>query len=394
MSAPTGATEDNPSYYANMLDLPDGTVLHSNFASQLFIYQPAGTPLAAGKPAITSITQNADASFHVVGTRLNGISEGAAYGDDGQMNSNYPLIRMTDSGGNIYYARSYNWSSTSVMTGTSSVSTEFTLPPGLPTGMYSVVAVANGISSDSVPLTVAPIAIGLPTTIPEQNATVTGTLTLPSISASDTVISLASSITSQVSVPTTATITAGQSSVTFPLTIMDDGLLTGTAAGYNFGILRRLPGRFVHDDRYGIRQRGVEGRACWRFPFNGNLWRPICADERFILPFQYGQRDPFLVCQQNSVLAYAHTFVWNPGRRRKHCRFLLLQLRGEYLGNGGADRHNFIYEHYNQRNREHDAPGQPHGVRFGGSDGHRLQYRRLRDFWGPLLASNHFIYCF
>ncbi len=131
-----------------MLDLPDGTVLYSHFGDQLYDYAPTGSPLASGQPAISSIQPNGDGSFHLTGTQLNGISEGAAYGDDCQMASNYPIVRLTAANGDVYYARTYNWSSTGVMTGTTPVTTEFRLPAGLPLGTYSLVAVANGISSD------------------------------------------------------------------------------------------------------------------------------------------------------------------------------------------------------------------------------------------------------
>jgi uncharacterized repeat protein (TIGR03803 family) len=140
-----------------MLDLPDGTVLLSYFNTQLYVYVPDGSPLVAGKPTISSITQNADGSYHLVGTGLNGISEGATYGDDAQMNSNYPLVRMTNGfTGNVYYARTYNWSSTGIQTGDTPITTEFALPPGLPPGKYSLVVVANGITSDSLAFYVGP----------------------------------------------------------------------------------------------------------------------------------------------------------------------------------------------------------------------------------------------
>lgn len=147
VGAPVGASDNIPCYEAIMLDLPDGNVLYSHMGTGLYVYQPSGSPLAAGKPVISSITQNVDGSYHLIGTGLNGISEGATYGDDFQMNSNYPLVRLT-SGTNVYYARTYNWSSTGVMTGGQVVTTEFRLPPGLPAGPYSLVAVANGIASD------------------------------------------------------------------------------------------------------------------------------------------------------------------------------------------------------------------------------------------------------
>jgi hypothetical protein len=138
-----------------MLDLPDGTVLFSTGGtSQLLVYKPDGPPLAAGKPAIISITTNADGSYHLVGIGLNGISEGAAFGDDGQMASDYPLVRLTNNtSGLVYYARTYNWSSASIQTGNTPETTEFTLlnlPQSLPAGTYSLVVTANGIASDPV----------------------------------------------------------------------------------------------------------------------------------------------------------------------------------------------------------------------------------------------------
>ncbi len=149
-------------YATTMLDLPDGTVLFCDLDLQLYVYQPDGSPLASGKPAISSITLNADGSYHLTGTKFNGISEGAAFGDDDQMDSNYPLVRLTNSVGNVFYARTYNWSNTGVMTGNTPVTTEFSLPPGLPLGQYSLVVVANGNSSDPVAfVTLVPLQIAL-----------------------------------------------------------------------------------------------------------------------------------------------------------------------------------------------------------------------------------------
>lgn len=137
-----------------MLDLPDGSVLLSQGTYQLYEYVPDGSPLPAGKPWITIISANADGSYHLVGNNLNGISEGATFGDDAQMNSNYPLVRMTNnSTQQVFYARTYNWSSTGIMTGSTPVTTEFTLPASVFAGggtNYSLVVVANGIASPSV----------------------------------------------------------------------------------------------------------------------------------------------------------------------------------------------------------------------------------------------------
>src|SRR5205085_9880711 len=82
-------------------------------------------------------------------TGFNGISEGSEFGDENENDSNYPLIRLS-SGGLVYYARSYNWNSTGVQRGTAPDTAYFSLANSTPNGTYSLVVVANGISSDSV----------------------------------------------------------------------------------------------------------------------------------------------------------------------------------------------------------------------------------------------------
>jgi hypothetical protein len=154
-----GLTYGNAPFTLSMLDLPDGTVLlvGGQNSSSLYIYTPDGTPLAFGQPVINTITENADGSFHMTGTGLTGISEGAAYGDDEQMNSNYPLVRMTNNvTANVYYARTYNWNSTSVQTGSRVIATEFSLPQNLPAGGYSLVVVVNGNPSAPTNFTYSP----------------------------------------------------------------------------------------------------------------------------------------------------------------------------------------------------------------------------------------------
>jgi hypothetical protein len=163
VNGPTGATENISAQDVALLDLPDGTVLYSDLSSTLYVYTPNGSPLATAKPTITSVVQNPDGSYLLTGTLLNGISEGAAFGDDLQMDSNYPLVRLSDTNGNVFYARTYNWSSTGVMTGSTPETTEFTLQSVLPAGPYSLVVVANGVSSDPIAFTADALRI-TPTT--------------------------------------------------------------------------------------------------------------------------------------------------------------------------------------------------------------------------------------
>src|SRR5262249_44310357 len=77
-----------------MLVLPTGQVLVSAYTG-LYIYTPDGTPNPAWQPTISGITRNGNSNFTLTGTELNGLSEGASYGDDGQMASNYPIVQLT-----------------------------------------------------------------------------------------------------------------------------------------------------------------------------------------------------------------------------------------------------------------------------------------------------------
>ena len=151
VNGPTGTTDPIPSGSALMLALPDGSILYSHFGPDLYVYTPSGVPLATGKPTISSVALNPDGvTFHLTGTGLNGLSEGASFGDDAQMSTNYPLVRVTD-GANVFYARTYNWSSTGVQTGNSTVTTEYSLNGHTVSSSYNIQVVVNGFSSNPFP---------------------------------------------------------------------------------------------------------------------------------------------------------------------------------------------------------------------------------------------------
>lgn len=143
-----------PAFVGRMLMLPTGQVLWTNGNNQLYVYTPDGSPDPSWKPTITDVTDNGDGSFLLTGTQLNGISEGAAYGDDAEMSSNYPLVQLADGNGNVWYAPTSYWSNTGVATGDTPVSTYFTLPGGIAPGTYSLSVVVNGIASDLVDFTI------------------------------------------------------------------------------------------------------------------------------------------------------------------------------------------------------------------------------------------------
>jgi hypothetical protein len=148
---------NDSTYYTRMLALPNGQILFDDGSEEMELYTAGGTPNPAWAPTIsalstTSIKPGQTASLS--GRQLAGLDQGAAYGDDVQDNTNFPLVRITNSGtGVVTYARTSNWSSVSVAPGAPS-STEFTVPKTTPAGESSLVVVANGIASAPVTVTI------------------------------------------------------------------------------------------------------------------------------------------------------------------------------------------------------------------------------------------------
>jgi hypothetical protein len=149
VNGPTGTSDNTSPFTTSMLALPDGGILYQG--TGLYEYKPNGSQVSSGAPSVQSITHNSDGSYTLTGTGLDGISEGAKYGDDKQMNSNYPLVRITNnSTGTVYYCRTYNWTPGLVMTGSRTMSTQFAVPSSAPNGSYTLVVSANGIASSGV----------------------------------------------------------------------------------------------------------------------------------------------------------------------------------------------------------------------------------------------------
>jgi hypothetical protein len=148
---------NDTSYATRMLALPNGQVLFNDGTSQMEVYTAGGTPSPSWEPSITSLSSTTLApggTYTLSGRQLAGLDPGATYGDDVQDNTNFPLVRITNSAtGVVTYARTSDWTSVSVAPGTSS-STNFTLPPGTPAGKSTLVVVANGIASRPVTVTI------------------------------------------------------------------------------------------------------------------------------------------------------------------------------------------------------------------------------------------------
>ena len=145
------------SYYGNMLELPTGQILLTDFSSDVELYNSTGSPEPAWAPTITKVGKKLThgKTYPVKGTQLNGLSQGSAYGDDVQAASNYPLVRITNNAtGHVFYCFTDKPSSMGVATGSLIVTAHFEVPAGIETGASQLEVVANGIASNPVSVTI------------------------------------------------------------------------------------------------------------------------------------------------------------------------------------------------------------------------------------------------
>jgi len=142
---PDGNLPYEGAYPTRMLMLPTGQVLFSDSSSQLWVYTSSGMPAPQLRPFISDVDYLGGGKFRLTGFQLDGQSAGAAYGDDDQMDANYPIIRLVNSSGDVFYARTSNWSKIVVGQGYESV--DFTLNPAVTPGNYSLIVSGAGISS-------------------------------------------------------------------------------------------------------------------------------------------------------------------------------------------------------------------------------------------------------
>jgi hypothetical protein len=139
------------SYYGDFLVLPTGQILFTDFFF-VSVYNPAGTYNPAWAPRIQSApsTVSPGGSYIISGHLFNGMSQGAAYGDDHQAATNYPLVRITNNRtGHVFYSRTHDPSSMAVASA-DLVSTHFDVPANQERGASELVVVTNGISSAPV----------------------------------------------------------------------------------------------------------------------------------------------------------------------------------------------------------------------------------------------------
>jgi hypothetical protein len=137
--------------------LPSGQALEFDGSTDLEVYTP--TP-AANPPAMAPYDISVPSAvrpgstYTVQGRLLNGVSQGAMEGDDWQMATNYPLVRITNSAsGHVYYSRTFGFSSMAVAN-PNVASASFEVPKAQETGPSTLVVVTNGVPSAPVNITV------------------------------------------------------------------------------------------------------------------------------------------------------------------------------------------------------------------------------------------------
>jgi hypothetical protein len=146
------------SFVGDMLLLPTGQILFTDdISTDIELYNPTITnedrefqreiaPVVAFAPLVVT----PGGSYQIYGFLFNGVTQGAAYGDDVQASTNFPLVRITNlSTSHVFYSRTHDHSSMAVAS-PELVSTHFDVPSGQERGPSTLQVVANGIASQPV----------------------------------------------------------------------------------------------------------------------------------------------------------------------------------------------------------------------------------------------------
>jgi hypothetical protein len=161
ISAPSTADGGKlESWDARMLLLPTGQIMwmaSDGETKDVELYTSTGTVNPAWAPTITAVPSSITRgkTYTISGTQLNGLSAGTAYGDDAQMASSFPLVRIVNAATkHVSYARTSGFSTMGIATGSTVVSASFVVPASAGTGPSTLFVVANGISSTGKVVTI------------------------------------------------------------------------------------------------------------------------------------------------------------------------------------------------------------------------------------------------
>jgi Kelch motif len=150
VAGPPNAPSDS-SYYGNMLVLPTGQVMFTDFSQDVEIYTPTGSANPSWEPSVvlslSSPIISRGSTIMLSGRKFNGYSQAVAYGDDEQAATNYPIVRLTNaSTGHVFYGRTHDHSTMAVGY-PGPAYTHVDIPSNMETGQTYLEVVANGIAS-------------------------------------------------------------------------------------------------------------------------------------------------------------------------------------------------------------------------------------------------------
>jgi hypothetical protein len=145
------------SYFGNMLVLPSGQILLTDFSGDIELYNPAKTTedLAFQRriaPAVLEVPQALarGGSYQIFGIGFNGVTQGAFYGDDAQAATNFPLVRIRNlKTSHVFYSRTHDHQGMGVASD-ALVWTYFEVPNAQESGPSVLEVVANGVASPPV----------------------------------------------------------------------------------------------------------------------------------------------------------------------------------------------------------------------------------------------------
>ena len=155
------ASNENASRDAFLM-LPNGQAMTIPYTNVVEFYTATGSANPAWAPTIsTAPSCVAPGNAYILnGVQLNGLSQGAAFGDELQSATSYPLVRIVNNATqHVFYARTFGHSTMSIAQGQPG-STNFQVAPATETGPSMLYAVANGIASAGRPITVGHLCAG------------------------------------------------------------------------------------------------------------------------------------------------------------------------------------------------------------------------------------------
>jgi hypothetical protein len=155
VSEPSSASIQS-SYEGRMLIIPTGQVLWGSDVGDVEVYTPKGKVATNAIPKIKKVALSLNVgstSNKIKGFGFNGLTFGGYYGDDAQMSTNFPIVRITNTAsGHVCYARTHDHATMGISDGTLT-STKFDIPNSCETGASSLQVVVNGIASKAKAVT-------------------------------------------------------------------------------------------------------------------------------------------------------------------------------------------------------------------------------------------------